>query len=76
MGSICWLVHALLKGRNKHVLLPSTLVKELSSIPMDPGMNQPHLGGPHAGLGMVTTEDYSVPDRMVGLSKFATQKTM
>lgn len=31
------------------------------------GMPQPHLGGPHAGLGMVTTEDYSVPDRMVGL---------
>ena len=26
--------------------------------------------GPHAGLGMVTTENYQVPDRMVGLSKF------
>jgi len=33
----------------------------------DIGMPQPHCGGPHAGLGMVTTEDYSVPDRMVGL---------
>jgi len=26
--------------------------------------------GPHTGLGMVTTENYQVPDRMVGLSKF------
>lgn len=36
-------------------------------------MPQPHMGGgggggPHAGgMGMVSTEDYSVPDRMVGL---------
>ena len=44
-------------------------VTDISSIPMDPGMPQPHLGGPHGGLGMVATEDYSVPDRMVGLSK-------
>lgn len=30
-------------------------------------MGQPHMGGPHAGLGLMSTEDYAVPDRMVGL---------
>ncbi|XP_059142520.1 far upstream element-binding protein 1-like isoform X4 [Physella acuta] len=32
----------------------------------DPSM-QPQKPGPHAGLGMVTTEEHRVPDKMVGL---------
>ncbi|KAK0046017.1 far upstream element-binding protein 2-like isoform X2 [Biomphalaria pfeifferi] len=35
-------------------------------IQQDPNM-QPQKPGPHAGLGMVTTEEHRVPDKMVGL---------
>jgi far upstream element-binding protein len=40
---------------------------------MEPSMGGGHMG--HPGLGMMTTEDYSVPDRMVGLSEYLISKT-
>lgn len=38
---------------------------------MMPPQMQPQMGigGMHGGLGLVKTEDYAVPDRMVGLSE-------
>lgn len=42
--------------------------RQLGLNPADPNM-QPQKPGPHAGLGLVTTENYHVPDKMVGLSK-------
>lgn len=42
--------------------------RQLGLNPTDPNM-QPQKPGPHAGLGLVTTENYHVPDKMVGLSK-------
>ena len=43
--------------------------------PMIPGMPSPP--GPKPGmpgLGMVVTEDYTVPDKLVGLSKYSVKK--
>lgn len=34
---------------------------------VSPSLQKP---GAHAGLGMVVTEEFRVPDKMVGLSKF------
>lgn len=33
-------------------------------------MMQPQKPGPHPGMGMVTTEEHRVPDKMVGLSEW------
>ncbi|XP_025113716.1 far upstream element-binding protein 1-like isoform X3 [Pomacea canaliculata] len=40
--------------------------RQLGLNPAD-GVMQPQKPGPHAGLGLVTTENYHVPDKMVGL---------
>ena len=37
--------------------------------PQNPGMGL----GPHAGLGAVVNENWSVPDKMVGLSEYCTK---
>ena len=43
--------------------------RQLGLNPSDPSM-QPPKPGPMAGLGLVTTENYQVPDKMVGLSEY------
>ncbi|XP_070177451.1 far upstream element-binding protein 1-like isoform X4 [Littorina saxatilis] len=40
--------------------------RQLGLNPADPGM-QPQKPGPHPGMGMVSTENFHVPDKMVGL---------